>query len=53
VEHGIRLLPPGNSPRVLTGHIVFYRSEMAPCTFLITSPMRARTNRSRDLHFTR
>lgn len=44
VEHGIRLLPPGNSPRVLTGHIDFLQVRNGAVHILDYKP-DARTNK--------
>ncbi len=44
VEHGIRLLPPGHSPRVLTGHIDFLQIRNGAVHILDYKP-DARTNK--------
>jgi transposase-like protein len=44
VEHGIRLLPPGHSPRVLTGHIDFSQVRNGAVHILDYKP-DARTNK--------
>jgi len=44
VEHGIRLLPPGHSPRVLTGHIDFLQVRNGAVHILDYKP-DARTNK--------
>jgi ATP-dependent exoDNAse (exonuclease V) beta subunit len=44
VEHGIRLLPPGHSPRVLTGYIDFLQVRSGAVHILDYKP-DARTNK--------
>jgi len=53
VEHGIRLLPPGHSPRALTGHIDFLQVRNGAVHILDYKPMHVRTSRSRNSHSTR